>query len=249
MGKNATFQSMYSQFVSELTRKTIKNSQLETETEIDLDLVINEDFDEDKFWGQKQLGKEVYKEIVLNYQLALKEIGEFGNLDHLANNHSVSKAYQSFNSDPIKLLKFDGKYLMDGNGRHRLEAAKLLKRQGYNIKIKAIVTKWEYLNKEINTTNNKKVSSMSHLIEGQIELLEKARHVFLQHSQEMTNLQEQLNNQIRGLEQDELNHDYLDFVEEFQLIYNAKLRDLCQQIHDEIVPQIIRKIQHLEDRV
>ena len=85
--------------------------------------------------------------------------------------------------------------------------------------------------------------------EGKKELLEKAKSVFMQHSQEMISLQERLNSEVRGLEQDEINHDYLGFIEEFQQVYNAKLRDLNNQIDDEIIPQINRKIQYLEDRV
>jgi hypothetical protein len=85
-------------------------------------------------------------------------------------------------------------------------------------------------------------------IERQIELLRDAKAMFIQHSQIMDNTLQLFNSGVRSLEQDELNHDYMDFLEEFLKEYSGKLKSMRETIDDEYLPAVERKIRYLEER-
>jgi hypothetical protein len=89
----------------------------------------------------------------------------------------------------------------------------------------------------------------AHRIEEQIEMLAKAKSFLQQHAESLDEQVKDMRSQIRSLEQDELNHDYLDFLEEFQTLYTSKLTAITEEIEGAYIPSIQRKMQHLEDRV
>ena len=60
---------------------------------------------------------------------------------------------------------------------------------------------------------------------------------------------EMFNSAIKSFEQDDLNHDYQEFLNEFNGEYNNKLKYLVRDIEDEYIPAIIKKLEYLEDRV
>ena len=89
---------------------------------------------------------------------------------------------------------------------------------------------------------------MAHQIENQIDLLKDAKHLFSEHAEKVQDLTNHFSAGVRGLEQDELNHDYMDFLEEFLGDYILKLNAIRETIEDEYVLALNRKIQYLEDR-
>lgn len=89
---------------------------------------------------------------------------------------------------------------------------------------------------------------MNQHIERQIELLGDAKNIFVQHSQELENLFQMLNNAIISLESDELNYDYVEYLHDCQVEYNAKIKSLIDLIETDFIIEIQQKIQYLEER-
>ncbi len=85
-------------------------------------------------------------------------------------------------------------------------------------------------------------------IERQVELLEDARSIIIQHSQLLDNAMTMFRSGVNSLEQDDLNHDYMDFLEGFLAEYSSKLKSLRDTIDEEYIPALNRKIRHLEER-
>jgi len=85
-------------------------------------------------------------------------------------------------------------------------------------------------------------------IERQIELLRDAKSLFNDHAEKVEELRGNFSSRVMQLEQDELNHDYMKFLEEFLGDYMAKLSTIRETIEDEYVPALERKIRHLEER-
>jgi hypothetical protein len=252
------YETVFDTFISAFSAKTIENQGTAWQTAINPDDVFNSPGadNSDTFWSQHGENVDRYKELILNYQQADKEIKQHGNLDHLRYDSPISMAYQAFHgSEPITLTDYDGKLMINGNGRHRIEAAKRLRAEGYDVKLSALVTKWQTpsVSKEktgiISSNSLSNSSSMSHQIENQIELLKQAKSLFSDHAEKIEELTQNFNAAVRGLEQDELNHDYMDFLEEFLADYVTKLKTIRETIEEEYMPLLNRKIQYLEDRV
>lgn len=89
---------------------------------------------------------------------------------------------------------------------------------------------------------------MAHQIEHQIELLKDAKSLFAQQSEKIQELMDHFNHGVMALEQDDLNHDYVDFLNEFLADYLVKLKTMAEVIEEEYMPQMERKIRSLEDR-
>lgn len=254
-----TYQSLFDGFSQGFLDKNLEKKGDEWRTSINPDDIFNSpDADNsDKFWAQHGENNDRYKELIINYQKAQEEVKQRGNLDHLPWDNPVSMAYQAFHgSEPISLTDYDGKLMINNNGRHRIEAAKQLKAQGYDVKLTALVTKYESKNqppKPIEKSNiihsSHKSSSMAHQIERQIDLLKDAKHLFLEHAGKVQDLTNDFNARVRSLEQDELNHDYMDFLEDFLGAYITHLNTIRETIEEDYVPALSKKIHYLEDRV
>jgi hypothetical protein len=252
------YTTVFDAFLTAFGSKTVENQGTAWQSAINPDDIFNSpDADNsDQFWAQHGENADRYKDLILNYQQAQAEIATHGNLDHLGWDNPVSMAHQVFHgSEPIALTDYNGKLLISSNGRHRIEAAKQLKAAGYDVKLSALVTKWRdpSVSKEktgiisSNSLNNS--SSMAHQIENQIELLRQAKSLFSDHAEKIEELTQNFNAAVRGLEQDQLNHDYMDFLEEFLSDYVVKLKTIRETIEEEYMPLLNRKIQYLEDRV
>ena len=85
-------------------------------------------------------------------------------------------------------------------------------------------------------------------IELQIELLERAKLLFSKHSEHLEAVVSNFNQEVRALEQEDLNHDYLMYMEECFAEYSSQLKTVRENIDDEYIPAIIRKIRSLEER-
>lgn len=115
---------------------------------------------------------------------------------------------------------------------------------------------WQSINgKKENFKENKFTSSFNpsigmanNHIERQIELLNNAKNLFNQHAEKVEDLRANFASSVRGLEQDELNQDYMEFLEEFLGDYMVKLGTIRETIEDEYVPAVVRKIRSLEER-
>lgn len=207
----------------------------------------------DTFWTQYGENLKRYKDLVLNYQKAQNVLKEKGSLGHLSLTDPISMAYQVFHgNEPITLIKYNGKYVFDSSGRHRVIAAKILKQQGYDIQLTAMVTEYSQKNetKSSNFSNTSNIGNMSlgYEIERQVELLGEAKATFVSHSQQLENLLSTFNSALKSFEMDNLNHDYQEFLEEFNSEYSGKLKKMRDVIDSEYIPAIQRKINYLEDR-
>ncbi len=119
---------------------------------------------------------------------------------------------------------------------------------------------WEYHNGKKQDFRNKLQSNQfsstfnytsrmaNNHIERQIELLRDAKALFAQHAEIMENTMREFNSGVRSLEQDELNHDYMEFLEEFLTEYSGKLKSMRENIEDDYLPALERKIRYLEER-
>ncbi|MEY4934528.1 MAG: hypothetical protein RIS64_887 [Bacteroidota bacterium] len=85
-------------------------------------------------------------------------------------------------------------------------------------------------------------------IERQIELLNNAKNLFSEYAEKVEDLRTSFASRVRGLEQDELNQDYMEFLEDFLGDYLIKLGAIRETIEDEYLPAVGRKIRYLEER-
>jgi len=250
------FDSINEVFLSDLRNKKIAKGGTFWREDINPDELFNSvdgNSSDSIFWSQHGENVIRYKELILNYNEAKRQIEEHGNLDHLSSNHPVNMAYQVLHgSEPIRLIEYNGKLLVSENGRHRIEAAKLLKKEGIDVKISAEITRFLTTSRTIQNNQSQVNSTLSNManyqIENQIELLRNAKSLFSEHAEKVQELTELFNARVRMLEQDELNHDYMDFIEEFLRDYVVKLKSIRETIEDEYLPQLERKIRHLEER-
>lgn len=109
---------------------------------------------------------------------------------------------------------------------------------------------WNNVNGKTNTSFSPiNFSNMANnQIERQIELLQDAKTLFTQHAELVEEIRLNFAGSVRGLEQNELNQDYMDFLEEFLGDYMIKLGAIRETIEDEYLPALIRKIRYLEER-
>ncbi len=101
---------------------------------------------------------------------------------------------------------------------------------------------------QFSSTFNHTSGMANNHIERQVELLQDAKALFVQHAQIMENTMQEFNSGVRSLEQDELNHDYMEFLEEFLTEYSGKLKSMRETIDDDYLPAVERKIRYLEER-
>ncbi len=119
-------------------------------------LQLGEENRMEDFWKEKGYTKELYIDIAKNYINSLEEIRIHGDLNHLAYDNPIRRANETYNSenDPINLIEYDGSYIFDGSGRHRILAAQELQKMGYGITIPARVTKFINPSKIANNSFN-----------------------------------------------------------------------------------------------
>jgi hypothetical protein len=86
-------------------------------------------------------------------------------------------------------------------------------------------------------------------IEAQIEMLQKAVQFLAQHGESLNEQVMSMQGQVQNLGEEDLNHDYMEYLEEFQETYASKILAIIQEIDDQYIPDIQRKIQYLEERV
>ena len=211
---------------------------------------VEESQSDRKFWEQHGENKERYFSLIRNYRAALEEIEIYKSLDRLDPMDPIRLAYQAIEgSDPIRLVGYDGVLMLE-SGRHRLLAAKILASQGFLVELPATVHRYSPVAEKSfprskitlsHTMNNRQ-------IERQIELLQDCRNLFSEHLEKLDEILRSFNDSVRSFEQDDLNHDYLSLLEEFQGNYVASLRGLHETISDDVIPQIEQKIRYLDER-
>lgn len=248
------YESYYRYFVQDYSRNQIRKDSVFWSNSIDPCEVLNSvsiGEEDHSFWNQHGESLDRYKELIFNYIESINQISRFGSLDHLSLSDPVHMAYQAFHgSEPIDLIEYQGKLLLNNNGRHRVAAARILHEQGVDIKIPGRITRYIPVNKPPEQSNSYKqnLNAMAHRIEQQIELLEQAESLFAEHAEKVQELTDHFSAGVRALEQDELNHDYMDLLEEFLSDYIIKLKTIRETIEDEYLPKLQRKIIHLEER-
>lgn len=122
------------------------------------------------------------------------------------------------------------------------------KEDNMNFYKEIILIKKPLLQNKITQITNLNIDTMNNQIERQIDLLREVKAVFSQHSQIMDSTIQGFNTAIHSFEQDDLNHDYMDFIEEFFDEYKEKLMSISETIEDEYLPALERKIRYLEER-
>jgi hypothetical protein len=248
------YDTFYQEFVRDISRQSINRVEVCWSNSINpcevLNSIVTNDNDS-SFWSQHGESIDRYKELITNYADSLDQISRYGNLDHLSLSDPVHIAYQAFHgSEPIDLIEYQGKLMIGSNGRHRIEAAKILQKQGIDIKLSGRITKYMPADSSPATKQSQHLNStkMSYQIEYQIELLGKAKALFVEHAEKVQELTDHFNAGVRALEQEDLNHDYMDFLEEFLSDYIIKLKTIRETIEDEYLPHLQRKINYLEER-
>lgn len=252
------YESLYKQFVDKFGKNQLSKVKEKWMNEINPDDVFNSiDGDElnDTFWAQHGANVDRYKQLILNYTTAKEYVKKNGSIDSRDSSDPIRIAYEMFHGgDHIRLLEFDGRLLIEGNGRHRIAAAKLLKKEGVPVTLTALVTYYgpniPHANNQSNHRSTKFTNDMAgYQLERQIDLLSEAKKLFSEHSELIQALMENFNKSVTSLEQDDLNHDYVTFIEQFLLEYTGRLKSIRVTIDDEYLPQIERKKRHLEERV
>ena len=248
------YEVQYQKFVSFFVDSLITKSKEIWVDKIDPHKILNSIDEEEvdsEFWGQHGETLERYKELIVNYNRAQIIISFEHSLDSLPYSDPRILAHQVFHGDPIRIFEYDGILMIEGNGRHRIAAAKLLKKEGIDVILSGFVTRYVSVTKEIKKNHsqlNLNNKMANYQIEGQVELLRDAKSLFSQHAEKVQELMDQFNSGVRALEQEELNHDYMDFLEEFLADYIVKMRTIRETIEDEYLPQLDRKIRSLEER-
>lgn len=106
----------------------------------------------------------------------------------------------------------------------------------------------QFTQNTFSSTFNHTNSMANNHIERQIDLLTNAKNLFSQHAEKVEDLRLTFASGVRHLEQDELNQDYMEFLEEFLADYLVKLATIRETIEDEYLPAVERKIRYLEER-
>lgn len=98
----------------------------------------------------------------------------------------------------------------------------------------------------INATNIG--AAMSQRIEGQIELLDAAKSRYQALSESIVELIAEAKRIVASLSDDELNHDYVTYLQEFNEALLPALFRATEQIDDDLQAALSSKIRYLEER-
>lgn len=89
---------------------------------------------------------------------------------------------------------------------------------------------------------------MSQRIEGQIELLDAAKSRYQALSESIVELIAEAKRIVASLSDDELNHDYVTYLQEFNEALLPALFRATEQIDDDLQAALSSKIRYLEER-
>ena len=224
-------------------------------------LQLGEENDMDKFWQHHGNTKDSYFELAENYIQSLEEINKNGDLNHLAYNSPLKRAYEAYNSkvEPITLIEYDGIYFFAGDGRHRILAAQELQKMGYNITIPALVKKYinpskiidNGLNNSHTQTNNNTIAlNVTNDLEVQLQKLIELKQFLLSFSQLLESNIFSYRTKFDALKQTGLSKEFIQKYELGHILPERQIIDrMKQNILDKNLAYIHNNIQAVKTAI
>lgn len=224
-------------------------------------LQLGEENDMDKFWQHHSYTKDSYFELAKNYIQSLEEINKNGDLNHLASDNPLKRAYEAYNSkvEPITLIEYDGNYFFEGQGRHRILAAQELQKMGYNITIPALVRKYinpskiidNGLNNSHTQTNNNTIAlNVTNDLEVQLQKLIELKQFLLSFSQLLESNIFSYRTKFDALKQTGLSKEFIQKYELGHILSERQIIDrMKQNILEKNLVYIHNNIQAVETAI